>query len=94
MTPAVEETITALQPALAPEDAAAVALARRYAALIDSMSEPKLRSWAMRWIAPLLLTTLESLGATPTARARLKGGKVADAAPSALEKLRQARRGA
>lgn len=89
--PSVEQTIDALD--LQAADSAAVQLARRYAALIDAQQDPKLRAWAMRWIAPQLLACLESLGATPAARARLKGGRTPDAAPNQLDKFRQARAG-
>jgi hypothetical protein len=88
--PAVEESIAALD--LDQVDAGAVQLARRYAALIDESDTPQLKAWALRWIGPLLLAALESLGATPTARARLKGGKTPDAGPSQLARLREARR--
>ena len=81
---------------LAAVDDGAVKLALRYAALIDDLSgredEPQLRGWALRWIGPLLLAALESLGATPAARARVKGGAPANAgAPTKLERLRAAR---
>ena len=42
-------------------------------------------------LGPKLLAVLESLGATPAARARLKGGKIPDAPESKLDKLRKAR---
>lgn len=42
-------------------------------------------------LGPKLLAVLESLGATPWARARLKGGKIPDAPESNLAKLRKAR---
>jgi hypothetical protein len=42
-------------------------------------------------LGPKLLAVLESLGATPAARARLKGGKPANAVPSKLSDLRAAR---
>jgi hypothetical protein len=85
--PAVAETLSQLD--LGSEDAAAKKLAQRYAQVIDGAKDPE---WAMRWIAPLLLDALEQLGATPAARARLKGGKPADAPVSQLAKLRAARR--
>ena len=85
--PAVSETLTQLD--LGSEDAAARKLAQRYAQVIDEHRDP---AWAMRWIGPLLLDALEQLGATPAARARLKGGKTADAPVSQLAKLRAARR--
>lgn len=89
IAPAVEQTIDTLE--LQDADRAAVQLARRYAALIDEQTDPKLRAWALRWIGPLLLSALESLGATPAARARLKGGRTPDAAPNRLDDLRRAR---
>ncbi len=86
LTPAVAETIAALS--LGPEDAAAVKLAGRYAAAIDGAKDS---AWAMRWIGPLLLDALESLGATPAARARLKEGKPGGSKkPGGLAALRQA----
>jgi len=87
--PAVAQTIAALD--LGEEDTAAVQLAHQYARCIDEHHDT---AWAMRWIAPLLHDVLESLGATPAARARLKGGKPApDATPNRLHALRAARRG-
>ena len=85
--PAVSETLTQLD--LTGEDAAAKKLAQRYAQVIDQHDD---QAWAMRWIGPLLLDALEQLGATPAARARVKGGKPADAPVSQLAKLRAARR--
>lgn len=91
--PALVQTISALT--LKDEDAAAVKLARLYALQIDQATvsgDPKITAWTVRWIAPLLLDTLEALGATPAARARLKGGKPANAAPeSQLDRLRSAK---
>jgi hypothetical protein len=89
IAPAVEETIAALE--LKAIDAGAVQLARRYAAVIDEAGDMRARASAMRWIAPQLLDVLESLGATPAARSRLKGGTPANAAPTQLDRLRQAR---
>lgn len=84
----VEATISALE--LGDGDQAAVRLARGYADTIDHATD---QAWAYRWIGPLLLDTLEQLGATPAARARLaKGGKPADAPQGQLAKLRSARR--
>lgn len=92
LVPAVAETVAALD--LKPEDAAAVQLARRYAAAIDgSLGDNRAHASAMRWIAPQLLAVLESLGATPLARTRLKGGKVPDA-EDPLSQLRTRKRGA
>ena len=87
LEPAVRMTIGALD--LTEEDTAAIQLALQYAKTIDEHND---KAWAMRWVAPLLLDALEQLGATPAARARLKGGKAADAPVSQLAKLRAARR--
>lgn len=83
---AVEETLNALE--LTDADEAAKELARKYAMAIDSAKDDRSKASAMRWIAPQLLNVLESLGATPAARARLKGGKIADAAPRKLDEFR------
>ena len=101
LAPAVAETIGALD--LKPEDAALRKLAQRYAQVIDMSGrhchgceghgcKRESYSWAARWLFPLLLDALEQIGATPAARARLKGGKPADAPVSQLAKLRAARR--
>jgi hypothetical protein len=104
LAPAVEQALNALGDNLTESDAGVAQMARQYAAVIDSSNGHCLScddadcnraagsSWSMRWIAPLLLDALEQLGATPAARARLKGGKTADAPVSQLAKLRQARR--
>lgn len=83
---AVDETIGAL--GLCSDDAAAVKLAREYADTIDGCED---KAWAMRWIAPGLLDLLESLGATPAARSRIKKGEPARG-ESQLDRLRKARR--
>jgi hypothetical protein len=83
---AVAETIRALD--LVPADAAGVALALRYADTIDQADN---RADAVERLGPKLLAVLDALGATPTARARIKTG----GAPSAgndLDRLRAARR--
>jgi hypothetical protein len=91
MKTAVAATLDALT--LDDKDAAAKKLARQYADVIDAAANDKERAWVMRWIAPQLLDCLESLGATPAARARLKsGGKPADARPGTLAQLRAAHR--
>jgi len=83
--PAVAETVAALATTL--EDKAAVQLAKRYAAAIDEAED---RAEAMEKLGPKLLAVLESLGATPAARAKLKGG-VPTRAESRLSALRAAR---
>lgn len=88
---AVETTIASLSAVHVDEDAGAIELARKYAHAIDTAKDERAKASAMRWIAPQLLNVLESLGATPAARARMKGGKPADAGPSALDELRAKR---
>ena len=65
---------------LGDQDKAAAVLARRYAEQIDGhRDDPKLHAWALRWIGPLLLQTLQQLGMTPAARAQtMKGPKPSD----------------
>jgi hypothetical protein len=63
LLPAVEESIAALE--LGEDGQAAAALARRYASVIDGARD---QAWALRWIGPLLLASLESLRATPMSR--------------------------
>lgn len=89
LTPAVEETISALQ--LGPGDQAAAQIARRYATVIDAAREP---AYALRWLGPLLLDSLSALHATPAARAKpAKGPKVPErSGPSRLDQLRSVRR--
>jgi hypothetical protein len=115
---AVDETLGALT--LAPEDAAAAALARRYGQQIDeaahaeAIAERAIKTLMeddgddgehrryvyalaakveakelLDKLGPKLLAVLESVGATPAARSRLKGGKPANAAPSQLAELRR-----
>lgn len=87
--PAVAETIASLD--LKSEDAAAVKLAQRYARVIDQTPDAKQPS-IMRWLGPELHRLLESLGATPAARAAMtKGGKTGNAPEDPLEALRKAR---
>jgi hypothetical protein len=68
MAEAVERMLTAL--ALPPGNEAAAALVRRYAEQLDQARDP---GYAARWIGPLLLAALESLGGTPAARSRMRG---------------------
>lgn len=84
LAPAVADTIRQLD--LADEDAAAVRLARRYAAAIDDGGPATLNE-----LGPKLLTVLESLGATPKARAAITKGTTASDTPSRLQALRAAR---
>src|SRR5258707_14816301 len=86
--PAVAGAVAALT--LAPADGAAVKLAQRYAAAIDDADN---RAEALERLGPRLLAALESLGATPAARAKLKEGKATGGGkPSGLQALREAHR--
>lgn len=84
---AVQETLDALE--LSKEDKAAARLARELADTIDGADD---RQEAMERLAPRLLAVLESLGATPAARARIRTGGGATRAESRLAALRAARR--
>jgi hypothetical protein len=89
--PAVCQTIAVLKLDPDGQDAAAAKLAQRYARIIDEASEAKQAS-VLRWLGPELLKVLESLCATPAARAAIKKpAKAADARPNGLAKLRAAR---
>ncbi|HEY1914251.1 MAG TPA: hypothetical protein VGH27_01635 [Streptosporangiaceae bacterium] len=87
LAPAVEETIEALK--LRERDAGAAQLARGYAASIDHAKDP---AAALRVFGPLLLKSLEALGATPASRAGRAGVKpqAPKGPPSGLSKLRSA----
>lgn len=87
--PAVKQTIAAL-PGKTDEYAAVIKLCERYAAEIDAAEGAKARAWAIRWIGPLLLDALESLGATPIARPKIKEGRASGATGSRLATLRAA----
>lgn len=84
LTPAVQDALKALQP-VAPEDHAVRRLALRYARAIDNGGTDELETFG-----PKLLSALSALGATPAARAKLKGG-AATRAKSRLQALREAR---
>lgn len=101
LLPAVRESIAALKDK-AEADAALIKLAERYAALMDDAGRhcsgctnddchrPD-RSWAIRWIGPLLHDALESLGATPVARTRTRTKESGTTGgPSRLAALRAA----
>lgn len=96
--PVVEQAISGLD--LASRDNAAAQLARRYAACIDDSvgstakpGSPGSEEWALRWLGPLLLDALESLGATPVARSRIKEIRAPKGA-TRLSALRDASRSA
>jgi hypothetical protein len=95
----VAATLDALD--LQDSDDAAKALARKYAEVIDNSNghcracdDPECRrsntsAWSMRWLGPLLLQCLESLGATPAARSAItKKDKPAGGQRSGLQALR------
>jgi len=83
---AVAGTITALD--LTEKDRGAVRLACEYARIIDlACDNPEI----LNKLGPKLLACLESLGATPAARARIKAVKPPDAKPNQLARLRAAR---
>lgn len=69
LSPAVRSTIDALD--LEAVDDAVIRLALHFAETIDDNDN---QAWAMRWLAPHLLDCLAALGATPAARAAIKGG--------------------
>lgn len=87
--PAVCETIASLE--LDSRDAAAVKLAKQYARTIDEQPPGKLYAATIRWLGPELQRILESLGATPAARAALKRGDSKDTPPAQASKLDQLR---
>ena len=80
--PAVEASIAALE--LGERDAAAAMLARQYATVIDRAQDT---AWALRYIGPLLLKSLESMGATPSTR---KAKPAAPRGPNRVQQLRAA----
>lgn len=87
IAPRVAATLKALT--LTEKDDAAAKLAEQYAHLIDdSADDPKLYAWSLRWIGPLLLQCLESLGATPMARNAMKDKVPAREPSGQLAKLR------
>ncbi len=90
LAPAVAGSVAALT--LTPADSAAVKLAQRYAAAIDSADET---AETLEKLGPKLLAALESLGATPAARARLREGRASGKPgdkPGGLQALREAHR--
>ena len=94
--PAVTATLASLgiDTADGSQDAAAAKLALQYAITIDRATPGKDYGYALRWLGPELHKILESLGATPAARAAMKRGKNSsddNAKPSGLRKLREAR---
>jgi hypothetical protein len=86
MAVAVAETLSELP--LEDVDAAIVRLAERYASVIDAAANPY---DALDKFGPKLRAALESLGATPQARARTLKGAAASEPSGALARLRAAR---
>ncbi|RKF24132.1 terminase small subunit [Micromonospora globbae] len=89
ISPDVAETVAKL-PDLTEADAAAVKLAKRYAAAIDQAG-PDDAAEVLDRLGPKLLAALESLGATPRSRAARKGGASVPG-QGKLQALREARR--
>lgn len=91
--PAVYATVMSLDIDRDGKDAAAAKLALQYARTIDAEPPGKAYASAIRWLGPELQKILESLGATPAARAAITGKKPAapDAKPTGLAALRAAR---
>lgn len=84
--PAVSEMLRKLD--LSPEDVAAARLAKKYAEAIDAAEDPQ---EALEKLGHRLLAALESLGATPKARALIKKGGASNGGESKLAQLRAAR---
>lgn len=80
---AIEQTITVLE--LADPDKAVAELALVYARTIDDDSDQ------LEALGPKLLAALESLGASPRARAAIKKGVSSGNGPSPLDELRAKR---
>lgn len=92
VTEALNDALAAVQ--LKPGDAAAVALARAYAAELDVKTCPECdRGGDLAKVGPLLLAVLTALGMTPAARKAVtgKGGTDASSGPSPMDELRQRR---
>ena len=89
MVAAVASTLDAL--ALEDADAGAKRLAMTYAESLDSVGSDQELAKVIGIVGPSLLKCLESLGATPKARAEI-GKKVDGGGESQLAKLRAARR--
>lgn len=91
LLPQVKHTIQQLSASLRPEDSAAATLAEQYADAIDQTVCPECGSHreALDRLGPKLLTALESLGATP--RARATAGRQEGGSGGRLAQLRAAR---
>lgn len=73
------------------KDAAAAKLAQQYARTIDEAPPGKAYAAALRWLGPELHKVLDSLGATPAARAAIARTAPKPAAPAQESKLDQLR---
>lgn len=71
---------------LGEQDKGAVALAKRYAAHLDTEDADLVK------VGPLLLSALTALGLTPAARAAVTKGGEQDDQPDSVDELRQRRR--
>ena len=88
--PAVYATVMTLDIDRDGKDAAMAKLALRLARVIDETMDPRQAS-ALWHLGAELHKVLESLGGSPAARASMKTAKPADAKPSRLAQLRDAR---
>jgi hypothetical protein len=73
-----------------PRDAAVVALARFYAATIDSVGDAVMVE-TLRDLGPKLLAALEALNMSPRARAAVKGAVTGGAVANPLDELQRRR---
>jgi hypothetical protein len=89
--PAVCETIAVLKLDPDGQDAAMAKLALRYARVIDQAPDGKEQVSALWHLGAELRGCLESLGASPAARAAIKTPGPPDAKPTGLQQLRAAR---
>lgn len=88
--PAVYATVMSLDIDRDGRDAGMAKLALRLARVIDETPDSKQAS-ALWHLGAELHKTLESLGASPAARAAMKTPKTGNAKPNGLQKLREAR---
>lgn len=85
LLPAVTATVSALS--LEAEDEALVKVAKYIAQTVDRASDAK-RAYCARWLLPELVRVLAELGASPAARARIKGGKAPVELDNPVKRLR------
>ena len=89
--PSVSATIASLDIDRDGKDAGMAKLALRLARVIDATPDGKEHVSAIWHLGAELRAVLESLGASPAARAAIKQPKPGDAKPNGLQKLRAAR---